>query len=201
MPGFVGQNEWRHRLADLRCRVACPILTKPRYEPIHCSSKFRSVSPYRLSKSVKLLAQRYIQIAHASESVVQALSLDIRIHGKVSPQALAVPNLEPSGMILQKSDTLWTPLSIDIVVPLSLRDVVRARASTPTLDRRKSTESCSNNHDPRRRGLLGSHFKLTSLAISIWGSEQRPARLRKYRLAIELIAAHVCISGRTPHAL
>ena len=30
-------------------------------------------------------------------------------------------------MILQKSDMLWTPLSIDIVVPLSLRDVVRAR--------------------------------------------------------------------------
>jgi hypothetical protein len=33
-------------------------------------------------------------------------------------------------MILQKSDMLWTPLSIDIVVPLSLRDVVRARVSS-----------------------------------------------------------------------
>jgi hypothetical protein len=81
-------------------------LTKPRYEPIHCSGKFRSIALYCLSKGAKLLAQRYVQIAHAPESVIQALPLDIRVHGKVSPQAFAVPNLEPSGMILQELDML-----------------------------------------------------------------------------------------------
>ena len=59
--GFVGQKEWGHRLADLRCRLARPMLMKPRYEPIHCSGKFRSIAPYRLSKGAKLLAQRYVQ--------------------------------------------------------------------------------------------------------------------------------------------
>jgi hypothetical protein len=38
--------------------------------------------------------------------------------------------MEPSGMILQKSDMLWTLLSIDIVVPLSLEGVDRARVSS-----------------------------------------------------------------------
>jgi hypothetical protein len=103
---------------------------KPRYESIHCSGKFRSTAPYRLSKGAKLLAQRYVQVTHTPESVVQALSLDIRVHGNVSPQAFAVPSLEPSGMILQKSDMLWTLLSIDIVVPLSLEGVDRARVSS-----------------------------------------------------------------------
>jgi hypothetical protein len=94
--GFVGQKEWGHRLADLRCRLSCPILMKPRYESIHCSGKFRSTAPYRLSKGAKLLAQRYVQVTHTPESVVQALSLDIRVHGNVSPQAFAVPSLEPN---------------------------------------------------------------------------------------------------------
>jgi hypothetical protein len=93
--GFVRQKEWRHRLADLWCRLARPISTKPRYEPIHCSGKFRSISPYCFSKSAKLLAQRYVQIAHTPERIVQALPLNICVHVKVSPQVFAVPNLEP----------------------------------------------------------------------------------------------------------
>jgi hypothetical protein len=55
---FVWQDEWRHWLADLRRRFARAVLMKPRYEPIHCSGKVRSISPYRLSKGAKLLAQR-----------------------------------------------------------------------------------------------------------------------------------------------
>ena len=43
-----------------------------------------------VKEGAKLIAQRYVQIAHAPESVVQALSLDIRVHGKVSPQAFKV---------------------------------------------------------------------------------------------------------------
>ena len=93
--GFVRQNEWRHWLADLWCRLAGPILMKPRYEPIHCSGKFRSIPPYCLSKGAKLLAQRYVQIAHTPERIVQALPLDICVHVKVSPQVFAVSNLEP----------------------------------------------------------------------------------------------------------
>jgi hypothetical protein len=130
LPGFVGQKEWRHRLADLRCRLARPISTKPRYEPIHCSGKFRSIPPYCLSKGAKLVAQRYVQIAHAPEGIAQALPLDIRDHGKISPQAFAVPNLEPSAIILQKSDMLWISLSICIVVPLNLEGVDRAGLSS-----------------------------------------------------------------------
>jgi hypothetical protein len=95
--GFVRQKEWRHRIANLRCRLARPISTKPRYEPIHCSGKFRSIALYCLSKGAKLLAQRYVQITHASERIVQALPLDIRDHGNASPQAFAVANLETSG--------------------------------------------------------------------------------------------------------
>ena len=30
LPGLVGQDEWGHRLADLRRRLAGAILTKPR---------------------------------------------------------------------------------------------------------------------------------------------------------------------------
>jgi hypothetical protein len=113
----------------LRCRLARPISTKPHYEPIHGSGKFGSISPYCLSKSAKLLAQRYVQITHAPEGIVQALPLDIGDHGKISP-VFAVPNLEPSAMILQKSDMPWISLSIDIVVPLSLEGVDRAGVSS-----------------------------------------------------------------------
>jgi len=53
-------------------------------------------------------------------------------------------------MILQKSDKLWTLLSIDIVVPLSLEGVDRARVSSADRCGRPPTSgsraSPSENH-------------------------------------------------------
>jgi hypothetical protein len=65
------QDEWRHRLADLRRRLASAILAKPLYEPIHRGGKFRPLSPYRLCKGEKLLAQGHVEIAHAPEHASQ----------------------------------------------------------------------------------------------------------------------------------
>ena len=39
--GLVGEDEWGHRFADLRCRLAGTILTKPIYKPVHCGGKIR----------------------------------------------------------------------------------------------------------------------------------------------------------------
>jgi len=90
LPGLVGQNEWGHRVADLRSRLAGAILTKPVNEPIHCGRKFRPFPLYRLGKGAKLFLQRYVQIAHAPEGIVQDFPTDIRDHGKVPPESPAL---------------------------------------------------------------------------------------------------------------
>src|ERR1700730_8184773 len=86
--GLVGQDEWRHRLSDLRRRLARAISAKPRYEPIHRGGKLRPLSPYRLCKGEKLLAQGHVEIAHAPERIVQGLTPDIRDHDRAPPRAV-----------------------------------------------------------------------------------------------------------------
>jgi hypothetical protein len=101
LSGIVGQDEWRHRFADLRRRLTSAILTQALNKPTHCGGKFRPFSLYRVSKGAKLLLQRYIQIAYAPEGIVQGLRSNTRDHGKIPPPALALLNLECSGLSFQ----------------------------------------------------------------------------------------------------
>lgn len=101
LPGIVGQDEWGHRLADLRCRLPGTMLSQPLHESIHGGSEFRPFSPCRPSKGAKLFLQRYVQIACAPEGIIQTVASGIRDHGNVPPQALGLSRPDRSAMIFQ----------------------------------------------------------------------------------------------------
>ena len=133
LPGLVGQDERGHRLADLRRRLAGAILTKPLYEPIHRGGKFRPFSSYRLSKSAKLLLQRYVQIAHAPECIVQGLPSDIRDHGKVPPRALALCEAGALPEPFSRTDRIQTCCAPSCQVKSLCRRASKTEPESPAL--------------------------------------------------------------------